>query len=301
MLVKRKKRMGNNNTSEAVEKQARAMGAAAFEIGLFDPRATRATMLTREWDLDTLLKSVRWLRLKNAEGRHIYIRPAGEHSLSLIDDINTQVIERMKAEGFSPAVVLETSAGNFQAWLNHGRILSREMSTFVARRLAIRFGGDLGSADWRHYGRLAGFTNRKDKYRRPDGTFPYVRLHEADGREYPKVAAFLEEVTAFRQTQRLGSRPEKWRTEGMCCSGAKSIEDFRKRPIYAGDQTRVDLAYAIYALSHGVSENDARIAIASRDLAHKGTQRRQQQYVDRTIAKAWRLVRAESACLLSGR
>lgn len=100
------------------------MGAAAFEIGLFDPRATRATMLTREWDLDTLLKSVRWLRLKNAEGRHIYIRPAGEHSLSLIDDLNAQVIERLKVERFSPAVVLETSPGNFQTWLNHGHVLS---------------------------------------------------------------------------------------------------------------------------------------------------------------------------------
>jgi RepB DNA-primase from phage plasmid len=301
MLVKRKKRMGNNFTSEAVEKQARAMGAAAFEIGLFDPRATRATMLTREWDLDTLLKSVRWLRLKNAEGRHIYIRPAGEHSLSLIDDLTAQVIERLKVERFSPAVVLETSPGNFQTWLNHGHVLSREASTCAARRLAVRFGGDPGSADWRHYGRLAGFTNRKDKYRRPDGTFPYVLLHEANGAVYANAAVFLEELEAIRQTQSSGSRPEKWKTEGTCCSGAKSIEDFRKRPIYAGDQTRVDLAYAIYALSHGVSENDARIAIASRDLAHKGNQRRQRQYVDRTIAKAWRLVRAKTACLSSGR
>jgi hypothetical protein len=301
MLVKCKKRMGNNYTSEAVEKQARAMGAAAFEIGLFDPRATRATMLTREWDLDTLLKSVRWLRLKNAEGRHIYIRPAGEHSLSLIDDLTAQVIERLKVERFSPAVVLETSPGNFQTWLNHGHVLSREASTCAAQRLAVRFGGDPGSADWRHFGRLAGFTNRKDKYRRPDGTFPYVRLHESNGAVFANAAAFLEEVEAFRQKQSWASRPEQWRTETLCSSEPKSIEDFRKRTIYAGDQTRVDLAYAIYALSHGVSENEARIAIASRDLAHKGTQRRQQQYIDRTIAKAWRLVRAETACMSSGR
>src|SRR6266403_5699310 len=86
-------------TAAAVEKQARAMSASAFEVGLFDPTAAKGVMLPRVWDLDTLLRSVSWLRLKNAEGRHIYIRPAGEHSLSLIDDASLQVIERLKSEG----------------------------------------------------------------------------------------------------------------------------------------------------------------------------------------------------------
>jgi hypothetical protein len=66
---------------------------------------------------------VSWLCLKNAEGRHIYLRPADEHSLSLIDDASVQVIERLKSEGFAPAVVLKTSLGNFQAWLRYGQIL----------------------------------------------------------------------------------------------------------------------------------------------------------------------------------
>src|SRR5258708_2560903 len=34
----------------------------------------------------------------------MYIRPAGEHSLSLIDDASIQVIEGLKSEGFAPAV-----------------------------------------------------------------------------------------------------------------------------------------------------------------------------------------------------
>src|SRR6267378_662789 len=154
-------KMSTIKTAEAVEKQARAMSASAFEVGLFDPTAAKGAMLPRVWDLDTLLRSVSWLRLKNSEGRHIYIRPAGEHSLSLIDDANIQVVERLKSEGFGPAVVLETSPGNFQAWLRHGKILPKHLSTLAARLLASRFGGDLASADWRHYGRLAGFTNRK--------------------------------------------------------------------------------------------------------------------------------------------
>jgi hypothetical protein len=185
--VKIKKQMTTIRTFEAVAKQSSAMGAKAFETGLFDPNAVQGAMLPRVWDLDGLLRSVSWLRLKNAEGRNIYIRPAGEHSLSLIDDASIRVIERLKSEGFAPAVVLETSPGNFQAWLHHGQVLPKQASTIAARLLASRFGGDLASADWRHYGRLAGFTNRKDKYRKTDGTFPYVRLHEATGAVYPKA------------------------------------------------------------------------------------------------------------------
>jgi hypothetical protein len=39
----------------------------------------------------------------------------------MIDDLTAESIERMKIEGFEPAVIVETSPNNFQAWLNHGR------------------------------------------------------------------------------------------------------------------------------------------------------------------------------------
>ena len=279
--------MTTTRTFEAVVKQSHAMGAKAFEIGLFDPNAARGAMLPRLWDLDTLLRSVSWLRLKNAQGRSIYIRPAGEHSLSLIDDASIQVIEQLKSEGFAPAVVLETSPGNFQGWLHHGQILPKRLSTFATRLLASRFGGDLASADWRHYGRLAGITNRKDKYRKTDGTFPYVRLHEATGDVYSRAVAFLAEVKDLYDSEQSKLPPVPCLRRGtQCCSNLKSIEDFRAKPIYGGDQTRVDLAYAVYALAHGVSENDVRTALASRDLMHKGNGKRQQEYMDRTIKKA---------------
>src|SRR3984893_8042825 len=265
-LVKSKE-MAANLTLEAVKKQSCAMGAQLFDIGLFDPNAAEAVMIPRQWNLDTWLRSVSWLRLKNAEGRHIYIRPAGEHSLSLIDDANIQVIERLKSEGFGPAVVVETSPGNFQAWLRHGEILPKRLSTLAARLLASRFGGDLASADWRHYGRLAGFTNRKDKYRKTDGTFPYVRLHEATGVVYSKAVAFLAEVQSIYEAEKSNLQPAvTLQCRRRSRSNLKTIDDFRTKPIYGGDQTRVDLAYAVYALAHAVPETEARNALASRDL-----------------------------------
>jgi len=61
---------------------------------------------------------------------------------------------------------------------------------------------------------------------------------------------------------------------------------FRADARYGGDGTRIDLAYAVYALSRGVTATEVEAAIRSRDLSHKGTERRQNDYVERTIKKA---------------
>ena len=156
-----------DRTTRAAQQQIAAMGTQVFEVGLFKPSAAeegRAVMIPRIWDSATLIRSIPWLRMQNADGRNIYVRPKGEHDLSLVDDLSADAVKRMKATGFTPAAVVETSPGNFQAWLKHPRQLPRELSTMAARKLAEEFGGDRGAADWRHFGRLAGFTNRKPKY-----------------------------------------------------------------------------------------------------------------------------------------
>src|SRR5664279_2236272 len=99
----------NNRTKIAVERQIAAMGADIFEVGLFKPRAvgdqsTEPEMLPRVWDRDTLLRSISWLCYQNAQGRNIYVRPKGEHHLSLVDDLTAGAIHQMKDEGFTPAL-----------------------------------------------------------------------------------------------------------------------------------------------------------------------------------------------------
>src|ERR1035438_2883220 len=59
--------------------------------------------LPRAWDAETLLRSIAWLRFENRRGRNIYIRPQGEHHLSLVDDLSKSAIGRIKAEGLSTA------------------------------------------------------------------------------------------------------------------------------------------------------------------------------------------------------
>jgi hypothetical protein len=280
----------NRITLDAITRQADAMAVDVFEIGLYKPAADgiakEPEMLPRTWDKATLLKSVGWLKYQNSQGRNIYIRPKGEHALSLVDDLNAAVLDRMKVEGFQPAIVVETSPGNFQAWLNHGRVLPKAESTAAARALAERFGGDRGAADWRHFGRLAGLTNRKQKYE-SNGMYPFVRLVEATGQPYSQTQSLVDrvhcevEIARKERTTNLQPRPNVQSRE------PRSIEFFRAKTAYNGDNTRADLAYAVYALAHGTSEAAVRDALRSRDLRHKGTDKRQAEYVERTVKKAY--------------
>jgi hypothetical protein len=284
-----------DRTVEAVQLQVRAMSAAVFEVGLFKPDAgdDEAVMIPRVWDADSLMRSIGWLRHENRNGRNIYVRPKGEHNLSLVDDLTAGAITEMTRTGFAPAAVVETSPGNFQAWLKHSETLSKELGTAAARALAEKFGGDRGAADWRHYGRLAGFTNRKDKYRdATTGLHPFVKLVRATGERYPEAQPFLSQVrTAVeehreREQQRRAASARSIQAGTGAGARFKSIDQFRSDPKYGADGTRIDLAFAIYALSRGVTTAEVEAAIRTRDLSHKGGEKRQANYVERTIRKA---------------
>lgn len=277
-------------TDVAVRRQVSAMGAVAFEVGLLKTDgAGGSVMIPRVWDQETLLRSIPWLRFQNMQGCNIYVRPKGEHDLSLVDDLKREAIEKMKREGFQPAVVVETSRGNFQAWLKHPVVLPREVSTAAARELAARFGGDPGAADWRHFGRLGGFTNRKPMHAMEDGRFPFARVVEDLGQRYAAGQAFVGEIERKVQGQQ-SKREQVHRSAHPNPGPLKTIDSFRANPVYAGDHTRSDLAYAIYALAHGSSERQVGEAIRTRDLRHKGNEKRQDQYVERTVNKALSMV-----------
>lgn len=283
-----------DRTLEAVQSQTRAMGADVFEVGLFKPDATRgeAVMIPRVWDHDALIRSIGWLRHQNRDGRNVYIRPKGEHNLSLVDDLTRDAVGEMMHTGFKPALVVETSPGNFQAWLKNPEQLSKEMGTAAARALAEKFGGDRGAADWRHYGRLAGFTNKKEKYRdASSGMHPFVRLVYASGETYAEAKTFLSTVKAELEEHQRAEQQRRMAFAGSSRGHAdvtrlKSIDDFRTDTRYGADGTRIDLAFAIYALMHGESAEDVEAAIRTRDLSHKGGEKRQADYVERTIKKA---------------
>jgi hypothetical protein len=227
-------------TLENASLQAMAKGASFYEIGILRPArpGRESQMFTCVWDLDAIVKSIRWLCLENCRGRHIYIRPKGEHHLSLVDDLTRTSVKQMKVAGFQPAVLVQTSPGNFQAWLNHGRKLPADLSSTIAQCLAERFGGDVKAAAWRQYGRLAGFTNRKEKHKQLNGLFPFVRLVEVSARVYETAEDFV--AAAAAELERAKAVITESQTAYLSkAQPRKGIEDFRRNPQYRGDGNRM--------------------------------------------------------------
>ena len=211
-----------------------------------------------------------------------------------MDDFKAGAIARMKAEGFEPAAVVETSPGNFQTWLKHGETLDEAASTRAAKLLAERFGGDLGSADWRHFGRLAGFTNPKPKPNRrlESGLQPFARLLEARGQVYSRAPAFIAKVRAAVAGEAAPASGGTGKTAGQGAQESpplRPLDEFHRDPRYGGDLHRADMAWARHAAAMGLSAGEIRVEIMqARDLVKKGSAKRQHEYAERTAGKAVR-------------
>ncbi len=275
-------------TRSQVRRQLAAMACDYLDIGILRPDGP---MLLREaWTVGQIEETIQRLRRENARGAHIFVRPHGAHALSLVGDVGVDAIARMTAAGFQPALVVETSPQNFQIWLNHGQILDRDMSTWAAKQLAKRFGGDLSSADWRHFGRLAGFTNRKTERLLPNGLAPFVRLRQSEGRAYDAARIFFGEVKSL--ADKAAAERANWSTFPPTSKRkpVQSLAEFHRNGRYDGDLHRADMAWALHAASRGLSEQQIRYEILhDRDLSKKGRIHRQLNYAKRTAAKALRV------------
>ncbi len=174
-------------TWQAIRRQLAAMPHDIYLIRLIHHATRRAFPGERLWTATELTReaTIRFLRLRNREGCDIYVHPyAGDRNAGYLlldlDAAPPTVLETMRADGVEPCLVLQTSPGHWQAWLHLSLgPLEPVLATTVARHLARTYGGDLASADWRHLGRLAGFTNQKPARRTPRGYPPWVTILHA--------------------------------------------------------------------------------------------------------------------------
>src|ERR1700744_3815128 len=104
-----------DRTESAVRKMLTAIEAPLYDIGVLSDRG----MLPGLDGIPTaaVLDRLSLLKYRNVRGSHIYVRPSGEHRFTVLDDLNETNVARLSADGFAPCAVVETSAGNFQAWL----------------------------------------------------------------------------------------------------------------------------------------------------------------------------------------
>ncbi len=277
-------------TRSQVRRQLAAMASDYLDIGILRPNGR---MLVREaWTVRQIEEAIQRLRRENARGAHIFVRPHGVHALSLVDDLGVDAIARMTDAGFQPALVVETSPQNFQVWLRHGQTLDRYMSSWAAKELAKRFGGDLSSADWRHFGRLAGFTNRKPERLLRNGLAPFAHVRQCEGWTYDAAHDFLEQLKSLAEKSGTvnATQTSSWSTSSQ--NPVRPIAEFHVDPRYQHDLHRADMAWALHAASRGLSERQLRNEIPdARDLSKKGGRSRQIDYAARTAIKALSTVR----------
>ena len=106
-------------------------------------------------------KSLGWGWVKNRGGHNVYIRPARgqDWPVVFLDDLPPR-----KAVGIAhkySALVVETSSGNCQVWIRTARALSETERAAVQKVLVVLSGADPGSVSGDHFGRAAGYRNRK--------------------------------------------------------------------------------------------------------------------------------------------
>lgn len=188
---------GDRNES-AVRRMLNGLGSGDFEVRIIDNTKQKKAQ-SRKYSAEQLAdpKTLGFLRSKNAQGMDIYVRPRhpDKSGLVLVDDLNQSQIAELELAGLKPAVVLQTSDQNFQAWIRiNSAGFGREEHAGIAKFIRKEVGGDPASTDQEHFGRLVGFTNKKPERMNGLGQSPYVKLESHDGRQAINGEMLLDAV-----------------------------------------------------------------------------------------------------------
>jgi hypothetical protein len=291
----------------SVTRQTRGMGCELYDIGIRD--GATGKMMMRTWDRDGVLGSVPFLKGMNAGGNDIYIRPSvniSYHDLILVDDVSRGNAASMAEFKIEPAVIVETSPDNLQVWVKVGEAVPREIRKTIAVRLVCSFDGDRASADGIHFGRLAGFTNRKAKYRQEGGLFPWVKCSECGGRTATMGPALIEDARREVDEREMEEAERKQNAAGpgeAVPAGAdmtgrdviaEFLSEFRMASARIGDDdySRCDWRACLALARRGWGKEDIMMALTevSPDLAER-KEGHVDDYAARTAEKAVRQVR----------
>ncbi|WP_052293602.1 DNA-primase RepB domain-containing protein [Azospirillum sp. B510] len=297
-----------DRTLDQVRRQLAAFGAETYE---FQPLPPKGSDLPKERirrsDGAGVERSLGWLKRMNMQGYDIYIRPAAPDGHAapfvFVDDIGSDVVQRLEADGLPLAVGIESSPGRYHGWVRVGTgPVDRAEVTEAARLVAQRYGGDPSSADWRHYGRLAGFTNRKPERRTPSGQ-PFAMLRAASGGNVAPAAENLlsDARQAIEWAERARQRAEQERRSLAAYRGDRrqlegamaAFLDVREkvRTAKEGDQSARDYGAALALLRRGYT--DEQVAAAMRQASPHAEQHRSSRdfdYAEHTVAKARRTI-----------
>jgi hypothetical protein len=269
----------------ALKRQLKGLGLDELEVTFHGPDRTHIKSMK---PADIMAELPRFKRA-NMSGCNIYVRGPRDcdHDLILIDDLSPFTPDRMKAAGHSPAVVVQTSPGNVQAWVRLGRSCSAPVRHEIARQLARLYEGDPGAVDPHQSGRLAGMTNRKPQHRTARG-YPYVLLLNAPG----KAALAADDLIRGAERAILDREGDETQASVLAAeisaNNGKAADDLvgawrREYEQRGGDLSAIDYAVSCQALKAGIDLSDIAAAleiVADRKGKHAAS------YAERTIQAA---------------
>jgi len=218
---------------QAIRNQLAAMPCDSYLLRLIHRSTRKPLPGERLWHAAQLLlePTIRFLRARNREGFDVYFRPyASDHNAGYIlvdlDNAQPTVLAAMRGNGHEPCVVVETSPGHLQAWVRvSGMPLPPQVATRVSCYLARLYQADRASADWRHVGRLAGFTNQKPQRCLPSGLAPWVKLRYAAAGLASNRRSLLECSVFADGAARSPARPHRQPHAPSCDAAADPAID----------------------------------------------------------------------------
>ena len=267
-------------------------------------------------------------KLHNVKDNNIHFTPLSKdrHHI-VVDDLTEDRFKQLCADGYKPAVLIETSPKNYQVVINVPK-LGTDFDKDIANRLASELNSKYGDPEV-HSGvqphRCPGFKNLKPKHLRDDGTYPPVRLLDQRERDCPKCVersveihtemealaqakaaerAALAEKRALERQQKEAL--ERQRMEPLARYGAEQNaakvraldiaytthrDDVMSRQKGPVDYSRIDSMIALRMRATGHEQHD----VAQTILRNTETERADSydrlsdlgRYADRAAASAW--------------
>ena len=220
-------------------------------------------------------------RLGSRQRLNLIIRPVATGAiLSQLDDLNAEAMDRLRPVAF---LGLETSPGNFQAWV---AVPTADGGPDLARRLRRGIGADDSASGAT---RVAGSLNFKQKYA---PNFPRVGIVHCDPGRITS-AAELERLGLVAPPEAVAPAPkcaaarQAWPSYQRCVDGAKPRRDGN-----GPDISRADFTWCMIAADWGwtVEEVAERLIELSRKAQENG-----QAYAVRTAQNAAEVVRRRAA------
>lgn len=219
---------GERVKARIVKEQLHALAAPSYRVTAMHVKENGESygvnIGKRVYDRDELtsrevINLIPELTKENARGGNIYITPidpAVEHVL--VDDLDAAGRAEMDRKGYTPAMVVESSPGSFQAVLKVPRNEGDKADRNEVFKDLNRAYGDEKITGLSHPFRLGGFENRKAKHQQEDGKFPFVRVVEAVNR---LCTATVDLVRTY-QAQREAHEAQK------AAEAARRAEEQRK-------------------------------------------------------------------------